>query len=440
MLERQDGAIMRLRIFLIGAVMALAACGGGGGSPSLPSAGSNGSPAGSSPAASATPSPAPSPSGASATAVMTLHFAQTSRAAHGRRKPNFISPGSHSLKVTVNAVNGSAAPSWVSPNPDVVNLVTSGTGQNCTQSETDETCTVTIPAPPGSVNYTFDLFDGSNAAGSKVGTKTATFVLSQGKANSLSVGFQGIVSWVSFSAGTLAAATGTPGTSTNEQVNVTAYDADDYWINNNAGSTNYDNPIAVSVSDASAATSLSIGSTPSCPGSSSVTLNSPSDKLWLCYTGETTSGIALSASEASGGPASESITGNDSIDTSSNAIQLSGTTLCNASAGCGSGDANYDQQTVFLSLGGPSATFSASELGWTQSPYNQLFDLSLDSSSCGSGQSAVVTTSSSKATSWTISPQATGICKGTIAEHNSSGGFQTATVWFSVTSAQVGGY
>lgn len=426
---------MRLRIFVIGAVVTLAACGGGGGSSSLPIGGGAAQPA-----ASAAPSPAPTASAAANTATMTLHIAQTTKAAHARRKPNFISPASQSVEVTVNAVNGSSPPSWVSPNPDIVNLVTSGSGQNCTPSETGETCTVTIPAPPGTVNYTFDLYDGSNAAGSKVGTKTATFVLSQGTTNSLSVGFQGIVNWVDFYAGDVAAATSTPGPSSSEQVQVTAYDADDYWINNNAGSTNYDNPIAVSVSDTSGATSLSVGSTASCPGNSSVTLKSPSDTLWLCYTGETTSNITLSASEASGGPAGESITGSGNIGDSWNAIQLLGTTLCDASAGCSSGDANYDQQTVFLSFDGPSASFSASELGWTQYPYDQVFDLSLDSSSCGSGQTAVVTTSSTKATSWTITPQSDGICKGTITEHNSSGGFQTATVWFSVTSAQFGGY
>lgn len=426
---------MRFRPYALSAAFVLSSCGGGGGGAPIPGG------AAALPVSAPTATPAPSPSASPVnTATMTITFSRGKKAAHAKRRPNFISPSSASMKITINSVNGTAPPSWVSPNPDVQNLITSGAGQNCTLGETSETCTLNVQAPPGSVNYTFDLYDGLNAGGSKLGTKTATFTLAQGHSNTLSVGFQGIVNWVSVWANDLTASAATPGQSSSEQMYVSAYDADDNQINSIAGATNFDNPIALSISDPSSATTLSVGSSASCPGSSSVTINAPTDLVWVCYTGETTWGANVTASEAPGGPAGESITGSGSVNTILNSIQLTGTTICDTTAGCLSTDPNYNQPTVFLTLTGAAQAFSASELGWTQAPYNQQFDLSLDATTCGSGASAAVTTTASPATSWTITPQTVGVCKGTITEHSSGGGFQTATVWFSVTLAVVQGF
>lgn len=421
---------MRFGLYALGAALFLASCGGGGGAAI---------PGGAQAPPTATPAPSPSSSPVN-TATMTFTFALGKKASHAKRRPSFISPSSRSMKVTINSVNGAAPPSWVTPNPDVHNLLTSGVGQNCTRGETSETCTVNVQAPPGSVNYTFDLYDGLNAAGSKLGTKTATFTIGQGHSNTLSVGFQGIVSWASTWANTMTASATAPGQSSSEQIYVTAYDADDNQINSLAGATNFDNPIALSISDRSSATSLSVGASATCPGSSNVTINAPTDQVWVCYTGEATLGVNITAAEASGGPAGENITGSGSVSTGLNAIQLTGTTICSTTAGCLTTDPNYNQPTVFLTLTGAAQALSASELGWTQAPYNRQFDLSLDSTTCGTGTSAAVTTTANPATSWTITPQTVGICKGTITEHSSGGGFQTATVWFSVTLAVVQGF
>lgn len=428
---------MRFRLSALCAGFILASCGGGGGgNPPIPSGGA----AAPSAPASATPSPMPTISPATNTATMTIAFSLGKKAAHAKRHPHFISPSSRSLKITINTVNGTAPPAWVSPNPDVQNLITSGAGRNCVAGETSETCTLSVQAPPGSVSYTFDLFDGLNATGSKLGTKTATFTIVQGRTNTLSVGFQGIVSWVAFSAASVTASGSDPGQRSSEQLYVTAYDADDNEINSDAGATNFDNPIALNVNDPSNAVTLSVGSTATCPGNSTVTVNAPTDSVWVCYTGEATWGGSLTAVEADGGPAGENITGNGSINTVLNQIQLAGTTICDTNAGCVATDPNYGQPTLFLTLTGGAQPFSASELGWTQTPYNQQFDLSLDATTCGSGASAAVTASANPATSWTISPLNVGVCKGTITEHSSTGGFQTATVWFSVTFAAIQGF
>jgi hypothetical protein len=427
---------MRLRLFFFSTAFVLASCGGGGGASSIPSA-----PASSpTPAPTATPTAQPTFSPSASTAKMTFTIPRGKKSATAHRKPNFISPSVSSIKITINSVNGSAPPLWVTPNPDVQNLITSGTGQNCTLTETSETCTITVLAPPGSVNYTFDLYDSTNANGNKIGTKTATFTLAQGQNNTLSVGFQGIVSWVSFSAGgTLIAGQPTIDASP-MPLYVSAYDEDDNLINSNAGSTNFDNPISITIGDTSGATSLSVGASPNCPGTSSVTMNAPTDSVWICYTGLATSGVSVSASEAAGGPAGESITGEGSITSFLNTISLGGTTTCDANAGCAQTDPDYGQPTVFFSLPGSAQTFTAGESGWSGAPYNQSFDLSLDANTCGSGASAVVTLSSNPATSWTVTPLNVGICKGTVTEHTSSGGLQQTTVWFSVTAAQIQGF
>lgn len=445
---------MRLRLCLLSGAFVLASCGGGGGSSSLP----NGAPAAApsataSPRATAAPTtaptagptPAPTLAPSANTVKMTLTFSRGSRAAHVRH-PHFISPSSQSIVVTVNSVNGGSPPSWVSPNPVVTNLVTASPNPNCTVAVptmpadgATETCTINVYAPPGSVNYTFSLYDNTNGNGNLLGTKTATFTIAQGQTNTLSVGFQGVVSWVSFSAGSLSPSTDTPGQSSSEPLYVYAYDEDDNQIvGSSLGTTNFNNPIALGVNDPSNAITLSVGSSPSCPGSTSVTVNSPADNVWVCYTGEATWGGSLSAAEADGGPAGESITGEGSVSTSLNSIQLAGTTLCDTTAGCATTDPNYLQQTVFLQYPGTTQSFSASELGWTQSPYNGQFDLSLDATTCGSGQSAIVSVSSGPATAWTITPNATGICQATITEHGNN--MQSATVWLSVTSAQVQGF
>lgn len=424
---------MRLRLLLLSTAFILVSCGGGGGgSSSIPSAPN------STPAPTPTPTAQPTISPAASTAQMTFTFSRGSKATSARRKPNFISPSTSSIKITINTVNGNAPPSWVTPNPETVNLVTSGTGQNCTLTQTSETCTISVLAPPGSVTYTFDLYDSTNGSGNKIGSVTQTFSLAQGQSNTLSVGFKGIVSWVSFSAaGTLIAGQPTINASP-MPLHVYAYDRDGNQINSNAGAATFNNPISISLSDASGATTLSVGSSPSCPGTATVTMNAPTDSIWICYTGLAISGASLSASEAASGPAGESITGEGSINSSLNAISLGGTTTCNANVGCAPTAPDYGQQTLFLSLGGTAQTFTASETGWSNAPFNQTFDLTLDPTSCGSGASAVVTTSSAPATSWSVSPQNVGICKATLTEHGSS--LQQATVWFSVTSALIAGY
>lgn len=347
------------------------------------------------------------------------------------------------MRVTVNSVDGNPPPSWVTPNPSVVNFVTSGASANCTISAGSETCTLSVPGPPGTVSYTFDLFDGSGATGNRVGAITQTVAIAQGQTTPIDVTIAPVVASVSVSGSVLVPSTATPGTSSAQQLTLVAKDADGNVITGSAAQP-ADNAIELSVDDQVHAASLSAATSPSCPGTASVTLTSPQQSVWLCYTGQATANVSITAAQAPGGAPAESITGGGTIATALNAISVTGTTPCTTSAGCLSTDPNYNAATVFFTAtsgSGAMRTLSASELGWTQAPYNQQFDLVLDPVTCGTGSSAVIAPPVNPSVSWTLTAQNTGICKGTLTEHSAAPlRASGTTVWFSVTSATGTGF
>lgn len=347
------------------------------------------------------------------------------------------------MRVTVNSVDGNPPPSWVNPNPSVVNFVTSGAGANCTVSAGSETCTLSVPGPPGTVSYTFDLFDGLGATGNKVGTITQTVAIAQGQSTPIDVTIAPVIKSVSVSASALVPSTAIPGTSSAQRLVIAAKDADGNTITGSAAQPAA-NAIQLTVSDQQHAVSLSAAVSASCPGTESVMLTSPQQSVWLCYTGEATANVTVSAAEASGGPAGEDITGGGSIATTFNTLSLSGAATCTTAAGCLSTDPNYNAPTVFFTATsglGATRTVSAAELGWTQAPYDQQFDLTLDPVTCGRGSGAVIAAPVNPAASWTLMAQNNGICKGTLTEH-SAVPLRTngTTVWFSVTSATGTGF
>lgn len=338
------------------------------------------------------------------------------------------------MRVTVNSVDGGPPPAWVTPNPSVIDFSTSGANANCTISAGNETCTLTVPGPPGTVSYTFELFDAPGASGNLVGTITQSVAITQGQTTPIDVTIAAVVASVSVSAPALVPSTADPGTPSYERLTVVAKDADGNVVTGSATQP-VANAIQLSISDPEQATSLSAGASASCPGTATVTLTSPQQPVWLCYTGEATANVSVTAA---------SITGGGAITATLNALSLLGTAPCTTSAGCLSSDLNYNAPTVFFTAtsgAGATRALSAAELGWTQAPYNQQFDLTLDPVTCGTGSTAVIAAPANPATSWNLTAQHTGICKGTLSEHaavplRASG----TTVWFSVTSATGTGF
>jgi len=387
---------------LIASVMAcmlVCACGGGGGSNiSLPQPGSSGG--------NTTPQKA----------TLTLRFT-VGPSTSAKKRPAYVSGNATQLVVLVNTVNGSSTlPSGVA-SPTTIALTTTGTSPNCTIVGSIETCTAQIPAPPGSVNYTFDLEDSSGAL---LATATQTFTITSGTANALSLSLGGVAATVTVTGPTL-----TPGTTETTALTVTAEDASGFTI---GGSTPYNNPFTLRISDTSGATQLSVnGGT----AATAVTVNAPTDVISVVYNGEATSNATISSGTSG-------VTASGTLTALAGAITLpSGTTLDNAANGGLATDPNYDQPTVFFGSTGSQQTFTAQEVGWTSAPFDQTLTTTLDSTTCGSGASAVASVASSVnaagADSIVVNGNNAGFCKMTLSDP-----FLASTiVWISVTSSSL---
>lgn len=405
---------MKTRLFALAGIAILAACGGGGGT---------GTPAGPPVSqASATPAPKPTQNPNGQYAKFTITFA-VGNASHGRVHPYYVSPNSTQVEVKVNSVNGGTPPNWV--NPDVTTALdfTAGTG-NCTVSAGTATCSISVAAPPGTVNYTIQTLDGSNNV---LDTGTQDETIAQGQANSISMTLHGIVKTVTISLPALTANTSQSAAG----ITVGALDASGAQI---TGSASFENPITLTDDDAAGQTLLSVnGGT----AASAVTMNAPGDAITLSYAGQAVNPITVTASGTG-------ITGSGSVTPSVFDITFTGTSLDAAGNGGTSTDRNWGQQTLFFGSASGSQNISAAEVGFTNAPYSQQFDITLDSS-CASGN--IASASASPATTFTITALGTaGICSGRITEHgtgypitthpSASSGSAThdGTFWISVTS------
>jgi hypothetical protein len=443
---------------VVALALALSGCGGGGSSSPVSPAGAQPTPTG---------VPTTTPSGWKQTATVSLSWNLSTRPGSvAARKPQYVSPSSASLVTTVLSVNGltgSNIPSWVAPNPTTLTLTTTGPNPPCAVSVGVETCAATIPAPPGSVTYSFVIADGSSNVLSETPTAGVTFTIAQGQSNtSLSVSLEAVVASVQPTTSGSAIAPLAAGTPSQQTIAVNAYDADANQITNGSAIT-YEDPFAITDPDPTGQTML-VPSTGSCPGSpagystgSSVTFSGDSgsgNSLILCYSGQATNPFGLTARHTvPSAPFPLAPNSQTSVTTSVNDVGTPGTSTCNAGAGCQASDVDFGAQTLFFDATGSanSQAFDATELGWTNSPYNQNFILTLDTNSadagegyCGTGGSAVVSVSpTSPATSWVVTPQNDGICKATLFESlpaayggvfPAHSGTSTSTVYFSMSS------
>jgi hypothetical protein len=368
---------MKLRALVVASFLVLAGCGGGGGG--------------------AVPQPAPvatnSPTGGYLnTASLKLVIPLAAKPSSTKRNPQYVSPSTTTLQVTVNSVNGlsgASIPSWVTPNPQTVVLTTGGASPNCTVTGGGSTwtCTVnTIPAPPGTVNYTFTTTDGTNALATFTGNETIT----QGISNNLSITMLGIVKTVVISTAALTA--NAPPSGNSQAVSVTAQDAD-----GNTVTGTYNNPFTLTDGDTTGVTSLAVNGTTGSP----VTISNDTDasNVTLAYNGQAVNPFAITA----GGTG---ISGSVNVTATVNDVTFTaGTNDDTSSNGGMSTDPNWGAQTVFFSAISGTATVTASELGWTNASYSKTFNI--DASNCA-GKASVAPGSS--ANTFVVTPQAVGIC------------------------------
>ncbi|MGZ3496769.1 MAG: hypothetical protein ACXVAK_04335 [Vulcanimicrobiaceae bacterium] len=381
---------MNYRILALSAAVSLAACSGG--ASSVPT----------------TPNSSHQPGqGQAQSARVQLTFPVVSSGTHSAiRKPLYVPSTAATVVVTINSVNGSSTlPSWVTATT-TVSLLSSGTCSN--PSAGVETCVFQVPAPPGSVSYTFDIKDASN---NLLATMTQTFTISQGTSNALSITLQGIVHTVTISGASLVA--NTPiSQSAPQALTIQAQDASGAVI---SGTANYDAAITLTDNDPSGATQLTVGGTPA----STVQVTKPGDTVAITYSGLAIVPFTIVATV--GGNAAGSVT----VTPSLNSITLTGTTTDTYNPA----DPNYNQPTVFFSDTTSTQQFTAAELGWSNAPFGKTF--SIDSTACGSGASATATIAPASGTTFTVTPQNAAICKVVV----SDGTGQTQALWISVTTS-----
>jgi hypothetical protein len=383
---------MNTRAVAVASLVFLAGCGGGSSAPA---------PIGPVP----TPVPTATPPGPG-TATLTLGVPRSTSSA--QRAPKAASTAA-SLVVTVKTVDGQPpSAAQVPQNPQTIALSTAA-GGNCTLSSSGETCTVTIPAPPGTVVYQFDVLD---ANGTKLATSTATFTITPGTTPHFTTAVAGIVASVVVTAPTLNA-----GTTFSGPITVQAFDAGGTLI---VGSTPYANPFTITDNDGSGATSLSDGTMTG----ATVTVGAPSDVVNLSYTGTADDPFTLSVTL----PGKPATTVN--VATTNQVVTLSGTTNDTLKPS----DPNYNQPTVFFTTIPSTQQFGATQPGWGFPGH--AFALALDPATCGSGASAVVTVTPVSASTFSVTSKNAGICKGTVVggppAHPNA-----ATIWFSVSASQI---
>lgn len=294
---------------------ALAACGGGGSMPAT-------APAGGSAPFTGTLAPT--------SFSLVVPAAGTSEAA---RRPAYISSASQSIVITLTLVAGNA------PAAGITTTVTSAL-TNCASG-----CTVPGPnAPPDNDTFTLTIFDGTNGTGHALSTATVVVSVNTGVANTASATLLGIPATFSVT-GIAAMAAGTPlGAGA---FSVSALDG--------AGKTitgTFAHPITVT-------SSLSTGTfafaANGAAANNSTTLNASTDTIALSYTGLAVAPATMNVSATGATTATPALA----------PVLAPVTPTCTSSC-------NGSSVSPANSLGA-TGTFTVSETGWSNSPYNQNF-------------------------------------------------------------------
>jgi hypothetical protein len=409
-MHRSGNRSLSVLAFITSAAL-LAACGGGSGGSSSPAA--------------PTGLPTSAPQGIQR-ANLTITFPVGHHTSSNRKSPQYISPSTTEMVVVVNTVNGGTPPGGAAISTTYALTV----GTNCTLSSGTETCTLSVLAPPGSVNYTFNATDGTNT----LSTLTTTIVNTVGTNNLPSITLLGVVSTVTISGATLSASD-TSHATTGETLTVTAFDADGNQIVSGSTPATYNNPITLTDNDATGQTQLSVNGH---MGATSVVTNSPSEVVTLIYTGQAVNTFTITASGAG-------ISGSGTISASVFDIAFSGTTNDDAAHGGLTTDPNYGQQTLFFTTTSGSQVIDPAELGYSTSPFDEQFAIAVSAGCAG-----IATASAGPAISFTITAAgSTGICSAQVKERgagypltnhtaNTSGSpTHDGTFWISVTSSDV---
>jgi hypothetical protein len=361
-------------------------------------------------------------------ATLVVHFVLPRRHVRGGLYPQYISPSSKSIAISLNTVNGGRPPAGLVTQV-ITNLTFTGTHPTC--SGTPLTCTAFGPAvPPGTDNLSLAIYDRQQTvvrcpcAGNVLSEEAQNFTITRGQTNVLHATLEGVPASFDFG-GTLG--TGTGGTAfSNRALTVNVYDADANLI-----SGTYANPVTITdgESDGFGATNLAIGAG---IAASSVTVHASADSVDLSY-----SGLAIAPV-----PFSISATGANTFN------QTFGTSNVNPSSVCKDGGASICATTptnptvnLYANSGtGSTATLTVTQNGWTNyshdaaesdtcSPYATL---SLTTSTAGNGGNGSIYTANALSTA-----TAAGSCTITFKGGDPANHSEAVTLTFTTTSITV---
>jgi hypothetical protein len=194
-----------------------------------------------------------------------------------------------------------------------------------------------VNAPVGSDTFAVVLYDSTSGSGNALSTGTTTQTIVADQTNSVNLTFNGIVSTIALSVG----ASGAAGTASTIPLTVKALDADGKTI---VGPGTYVNASGAPVTIALADSDTSGATTPS-----QTSFGAPSTGVTLAYTGLAISAATITASASGYANATATFTP---------ALQPIVPTLTALNLDASSGN-------------GSTETFGASEIGWTNAPYNR---------------------------------------------------------------------
>lgn len=347
------------------------------------------------------PTPAATSSAPTPTTQVATQFtiAAPSSTTAARLRPQYVTASVKSVVITLDTVNGSAPPA--------------GRPASVTDNVTITSCPCVVAGPsvpPGTDTFTLTTYDNTNATGNAISTASPTLSITQGAANDNVITLEGIPH--SFSVAAVPSVyAGTPFTSP-QAFTVAVKDADGDTI---AGS--YANPVTITDSDTSSLTLGTALAVNGGTGSTTVKSTASTDVITLNYGGLAIppATITASASGATNGSATFApylgpIAYSGPLSGSSPEIDLY------ATSGTGS-----------------SATFTATEIGWTNPPYNRAI-----TATEAAGCSSIATTSPSSGTSFVTTVAASpavGTCTMTLSDF--SGG-STKNVTLTYTTSGLG--
>ncbi|NNM99479.1 MAG: hypothetical protein HKL91_06760 [Candidatus Eremiobacteraeota bacterium] len=360
---------MRGRSLSLLFVFALAACSGGGG----------GSPIGT----PSTPAPPPPPGNGGTTTIPT-HFVigappSSTSALSGSRSPQYVPTTVQSVTIALDTVNAASPPSG---------LTTTATDNISAPSCP---CVVNGPSvPPGSDGFTITTYDHTGGTGNAISVATPTIAITAGTTNNVTITLAGIPKTLAIS-GIPSASAGTVLSAT--ALTVAARDADGNTITGP-----YASPISLADGDTTGATTLATSGSDSPP---SRELLSSTDTATLAYTGLAILPATLTAS------ATGATNGTAIFAPTLHPIVYSGPL---------NGSSNAELDFYATSGTGSTLSFTASELGWTDSPYNKMLTLAPASGCSAILDSATSTLSGTTFTENVAASPSAGTCTATLSD------------------------